>query len=152
MDGFVQTRFTIVGTAPRGPGTGVDHVRSQRIEGEELRGASQIEHAPRVASIMGDVSPRHVTGDQDFVGIVRIDGAVEHGAAAPRTDHGEFARLDPLAHHADCGCAPCEDYHVMFQMDGVDFHGSVHNRFIIVVGSRQHNSAIDASRSEYWTW
>jgi hypothetical protein len=34
-------------------------------------------------------------------------------------------------------------------MDCDDFHGSVNNRFIIVVGSRQHNSTIDASRSEY---
>jgi hypothetical protein len=37
----------------------------------------------------------------------------------------------------------------MFQMGYGDFHGSVNNRFIIVVGSRQHNSTIDASRSEY---
>jgi len=37
-------------------------------------------------------------------------------------------------------------------MDGSDFHGSVYNRFIIVVGSRQHNSTINAGGSEYSTW
>jgi hypothetical protein len=36
----------------------------------------------------------------------------------------------------------------MFQIGRVNFHGSVNNRFIIVFGSRQHNSTIDVSRSE----
>jgi hypothetical protein len=31
-----------------------------------------------------------------------------------------------------------------------DFHGSVNDRFIIIVGPRQHNSTIDARRSGYW--
>jgi hypothetical protein len=36
----------------------------------------------------------------------------------------------------------------MFQVERVDFHGSVNNRFIIVFAARQHNSTIDARRSE----
>src|ERR1700723_2059083 len=102
-------RFAIVGTAPQCPGPRINNVGPQRVEGEELNRAAQVEHAPGAGCVMTDIGSRHVTGHEHFAGIVRVDSGVEHGSPAARADYFEFAGATRLGHHAERERAPRHD-------------------------------------------
>ena len=121
--------FAIVGASSQDFGRGVDYSGLQRIESEELNSAAQIEHAPGVASIMADIGPGHVTCDQHLIGIVRVDGGVEHGAAPTGADFREFARAGRLAHHAECNSANRPESRVLPHTDFDGAQRYVLNRF-----------------------
>jgi hypothetical protein len=97
-----------------------------------------------MASIMADIGPSHVAGHKHLVGIVWVDGGVEHRAAAAWANYLEFARPERLAHHAECDCASCESFH-LFSHAGFDgLNHCVDNRSITSMGSGQQNSTIEA--------
>ncbi len=62
-----------------------------RVEDEKFRYAAQVEHAPGLAPVVGDVGAGHVTGYEDGVGIVWADDRAEHSAASAGADDGEIS-------------------------------------------------------------
>ncbi len=75
-----------IGGAENAIRLGVDHLRVDRIENEELNGIAEIEDAPRLAAIVRDVAARHIAGDDRGARVVRTDGGVEHRTAAAGSD------------------------------------------------------------------
>ena len=72
--------------APEGAGARVDDLCVPGIEGVGGDDVAEIEHAPGVAGVVGDVRAGHVAALDDESGIVGADGGPEHRAAAPRAD------------------------------------------------------------------
>src|ERR1700722_4734593 len=81
----------IVFAAPEDGGLHVDDVFVVGIEDEEFGYTAQVEHAPGLAAVVGDVGAGHVTGDEDGVGIEGTDDWTKHGAAPARADDAEVS-------------------------------------------------------------
>ncbi len=77
--------------APEGGGHYVNDVFVVGIEDEKFSDAAEVEHAPGLAAVVGDVGAGHVAGDEDGVFVVRADDRAEHGAAAAGADDFEVA-------------------------------------------------------------
>ena len=68
---------------------GIHCFRIDWVEYKEIYDATQVEHAPGTASIMGNVGATHVARNQDDVGVMRTDSRIEHRASATRSNHAE---------------------------------------------------------------
>ena len=79
---------------------GVDDVRIVWIEGVG-RQPAQVEHAPGVAIVVGDVAAGHVAALDDDAGVVRADFRIELTAATSRADDlpGVVARGGTILSH-----------------------------------------------------
>src|SRR5579872_2516415 len=75
----------IVG-APQLKGNRVDPIREFGVE-DEITSRAQVERAPGVASVFGDITPCHVGRDEDEIWVKRADvGIVETSSTARAND------------------------------------------------------------------
>src|SRR5436305_595256 len=84
--------LTRVGTAPQSDTLCVNYFGIERIEHKEPGHAPQIEHPPRLPTVMTDIRAGHVTGHKNCIAIVRTDGGIEHGPAAAGTQNLKIPR------------------------------------------------------------
>ena len=102
--------------APEGAGAGVDHLRVPGVEAVGGDDVAEIEHAPGVAGVVGDVGAGHVAALDHEAGVVGADDGAQRRAPAagahhaPRVEtrcrsgrrgHGDTSRHhDPRRSHA----------------------------------------------------
>src|SRR5262249_11444356 len=71
--------------APQDAGSRINHLCISRVKREEGHGMAQIEQAPRIAAILGNVGSGHVASQQHQIGVVGADRRVEHCPTAARS-------------------------------------------------------------------
>src|SRR5262249_1147108 len=71
-----------IGAPPESSCLRVHDLGIEGIKYEEPHHTAQVEHSPRLATVMGNVRSCHVAGDQHRIWIMWADGWIEHRATA----------------------------------------------------------------------
>ena len=79
-------RLSSIFATPQRHVSGIDHILVLGIESEAVETCKQVEHAPGIAIVMGNVAASHIAMFEHQAGIVRAYGGCDHGAPSARAD------------------------------------------------------------------
>src|SRR6266536_4126357 len=86
--------FAGISTSPQPGGLRVHDFCIEGVKNKKSNHAAQVEHPPRLASIVRNIGSGHVTGDENGIRINRADGGIEHRSPTSRTQNFEIPRAN----------------------------------------------------------
>src|SRR5262245_10046697 len=83
--------FSVIRTAPQSRRLRITHVLVFRVKYKKFHHSAQVEHPPRLAAVVADVSPRHVATYKNGIDVMRANRGMEHSPSSARADYFESA-------------------------------------------------------------